>query len=200
MKNCGIVEINMRLNKKNIFKGSSQSSPDDFEPSKLLFDNRQIFLIDEITKYTASEVVGKLLYLDSVSNVPIRLYINSQGGEITAGLALYDVMRSIKSPVVTVGLGECCSMGAVILAAGDLRWAYRNTAIMIHQASGGAGGKTDEIATYSKEMGRVNKLLVQIIALHTKKDPKTVLKDLQLDKWMSAKQAKKYNIIDEIIG
>ncbi len=167
--------------------------------SRLLKD-RIIFLAGEIDTDTANSIVAQLLFLDANDTTPIYMYINSPGGEVTAGLAIYDTMQYIKSPVHTVCIGMACSMGAIILAGGaqNKRSALPNAEIMIHQPSGGTYGQTTEILIYADLMKKCRKRLEAILVQHTGLDHKRVNKLLERDLFMSSEEAKNLNIIDKV--
>lgn len=165
----------------------------------LALEQRMLFISYEIDEYIAKDIMTALHYLDSKNNDPIIININSPGGYVSSGLAIYDTIRSIHSPVHTVCSGEACSMAAVLLACGDERYATPNCRIMIHQAAGGVSGKTSEIKVQAQEQIRVEAMLVQILAKHTGHNIKKVKQDMQNDFYMSAEEALKYNIIDNII-
>lgn len=165
-----------------------------------LFANRKIFLMKDINEETSLDIIGQLLVLNDKNTLePIHFFINSIGGETDAGLAIYDIMRSIDSPVYTYCLGSCCSMAAILLAAGDIRFAFESADIMIHQPSGGVRGKSEEIRVYSTSIEKVKIKLVKILSKHTGQTIKKILEDFTNDYWMSAKEAKKYGIVDLII-
>ncbi len=168
--------------------------------SRLLKD-RIIFLTDEVESFMANEIVAQLIFLESVDDtLPIHLYINSPGGEVTSGLAIYDTIQHIKSPVYTTCIGMACSMGAVLLAAGSpgKRSALPNAEIMIHQPSGGTTGQETEIRLYSKVMKDCRKRLELIFAHHTGLPLKKVHKLMERDLFMSAEEAKELNLIDKV--
>jgi len=165
-----------------------------------LLASRKLFLMQDVTPEVVNDLIAKMLVLDAMDNEdPIELWINSGGGEVSSGLALYDIMRTIDSPIHTFCIGEACSMAAVILAAGDKRFAFENARIMIHQPSGGITGTSAAIDVYSKEIDKLKGLLSKILAKHTKKAKAVIDKDVQKDTWMDAKKARSYGIIDKII-
>ncbi|HKW77641.1 MAG TPA: ATP-dependent Clp protease proteolytic subunit, partial [Candidatus Limnocylindria bacterium] len=130
----------------------------------------------------------------------IYLYVNSPGGVVTAGLAIYDTMQYLKAPVSTICVGQAASMGAVLLAAGakGKRYALPNSRIMIHQGSGGFRGNTPDVLIQVKELETLVEKLMRIIAHHTGQDPEKVRRDVDRDRFMSAEEAKAYGLIDEI--
>ncbi len=169
--------------------------------SRLLKD-KIIFLTGEITDNTANIIIGQLLYLDSLNNEDIYLYINSPGGSITAGMSIYDTMNYIKSDVRTIALGMSASMAAFILSSGakGKRYALPNSEIMIHQPLGGAQGQATEIKIVAERIIKLKKKLNKLLAQNTKQPLKTIEQDTERDNYMSAQEALNYGIIDEIIS
>lgn len=150
----------------------------------------------------ANTVVAQLLFLESENpNADISLYINSPGGDVTAGWAIMDTMQYIKSPVTTIGMGLVASMGSVLLAAGQKgkRFVLPNTEIMIHQPSSGTQGKVTDMEIYMQEMQRVKKLFVKQMAEFTGRKEKEVFDAMERDNWMDAEAAKKFGLIDGIL-
>lgn len=169
--------------------------------SRLLKD-RIIFLGEEVNETTASLVVAQLLFLESEDpNKDIQLYINSPGGMVTAGLAIYDTMQYIKCDVSTICIGLAASMGAFLLAGGakGKRFALPNAEIMIHQPSGGAKGQATEIEIAAENILKTKKKLNEILAANTGKPYETVCEDTERDHYLSAEEAKEYGLIDDII-
>jgi len=169
--------------------------------SRLLKD-RIVFIGDEISDGLANLVIAEILFLEKEdSEKDIDVYINSPGGSVSAGLAIYDVMRHVKCPVATTCVGMAASIATALLVAGTpgKRFAMPNTRIMIHQTSGGYRGTMADARIYLEEMVRLNEVYVSIIAKQTGRDPEQVRKDLDRDNWMSAEQAKEYGLIDAII-
>ncbi len=168
--------------------------------SRMLKD-RIVFLSGEITDSTANLVVSELLYLDSLNHEEICLYINSPGGSVTAGFAIYDTMNFIKSPVRTVVIGIAASMAAFLLACGSmgLRSALPNSEIMIHQPLGGVNGQATEMKIACDRILNLRKKLNQILAKQTGKSIKCIDKDTERDYFMSSEEAKKYGLIDVIL-
>ncbi len=166
-----------------------------------LLQNRIVFINGEINDDLASIVVSELLYLDSLSHDDIFLYINSPGGSVTSGLAIYDTMNYIKSNVSTVGLGMCASMAAILLASGTKgkRLSLANTEIMIHQVLGGAEGRASDIKIHAERILDTKKKLNSILASLTNKPISKINKDTERDYYMNPKEALKYGIIDNII-
>ena len=169
--------------------------------SRLLKD-RIIFLGEEVNETTASLVVAQLLFLESEDpNKDIHLYINSPGGMVTAGLAIYDTMQYIKCDVSTICIGLAASMGAFLLAGGakGKRYALPNAEIMIHQPSGGAKGQATEIQIAAENILKTKERLNEILAANTGKPYETIAADTERDNYMSAQEAAEYGLIDSVI-
>lgn len=168
--------------------------------SKLLKE-RIIFIEGEINDEKANLVVSELLYLDSISNDDINIYINSPGGSITAGMAIYDTMNYIKSDCVTIGIGLCASMAAFLLSSGTRgkRYSLSNTEIMIHEPLGGVNGQATEIKIVAERILKIKKKLNVILSRNTKKSLSKIEKDVERDYYMDSDEALKYGIIDKII-
>ena len=169
--------------------------------SRLLKD-RIIFIGDEITDDLSSLVVAQLLFLDAEdSGKDINLYINSPGGSVTAGLAIYDTMNYIKSDVSTICVGMAASMGALLLSSGakGKRFALPNAEIMIHQPLGGARGQASDVRIHAEWLARTKDNLNRILAANTGQTLKTIEKDTDRDNFMSAQDARKYGLIDKVI-
>lgn len=167
-----------------------------------LLDSRIVLLGTPVMDDVANALVAQLLYLESVDpEKDIFLYINSPGGSVTAGLAIYDCMQLVRPDICTYCLGQACSMGAWLLAAGakGKRFALPNARVMIHQPSGGAGGQATDIALQAQEIIKLKEKMSHILASHTDRDFETISRDLDRDKFMSAEEAKDYGIIDEIL-
>ena len=167
-----------------------------------LSQERIIFLGQEVTDSLANQIVAFLLYLDSDDpSKPIYLYINSPGGSVTAGLAIYDTMQHIKADVTTIYVGLAASMGSFLLAAGTpgKRLALPNSRIMIHQPSGGTRGQASDIQIEAREIVRVRKQLNQIYSDRTGQALEKIEKDMDRDYFMSAPEAKEYGLIDKVI-
>ncbi len=169
--------------------------------SRLLKD-RIVFIDDEINDQTAKLVIAQLLFLDSEDpDRDIHLYINSPGGIVTSGLAIYDTMQLIKPDVCTICIGQAASMAAVLLAAGapGKRTALPHSRIMIHQPWGGFQGKASEIEIQAKEMIKMKNQILEILSKHTGKSIKKIEKDIELDYFMDSESAIEYGLIDKII-
>ena len=180
--------------------GNAERSYDIF--SRLLKD-RIIFVDGEITDVTADLVVAQILFLESQNpDKDISMYINSPGGSVTAGLAIYDTMQYVKSDIQTICLGQAASMGAILLAGGTKkkRFALPSSRIMIHQPWGGAQGQAADIAIQAKEIIRLKKLTIDYFAFHTGKKPVKVAEDMERDFYMSAQEALEYGIVDNIMS
>ena len=180
--------------------GNAERSYDIF--SRLLKD-RIIFVDGEITDVTADLVVAQILFLESQNpDKDISMYINSPGGSVTAGLAIYDTMQYVKSDIQTICLGQAASMGAILLAGGTKkkRFALPSSRIMIHQRWGGAQGQAADIAIQAKEILRLKKLTIDSFAFHTGKKPAKVAEDMERDFYMSAQEALEYGIVDNVMS
>jgi ATP-dependent Clp protease protease subunit len=170
--------------------------------SRLLKDNI-IFLGTAIDDSVANAIVAQMLFLESEDpDKDIQIYINSPGGSVTAGLAIYDTMQFVKNDIVTYCIGQCASMGAHLLAAGTKgkRFALPNARIMIHQPSGGAQGQATEIEITFKEIQRLKENLAATFAKHTGQSLKKVMKDMDRDFFMSAEEALDYGIVDKVLS
>lgn len=169
--------------------------------SRLLKD-RIVMLADEVNDATASAIVAQLLFLEAEDPTKdIFLYINSPGGSVTAGMAIYDTMRYIKCDVQTVCMGVAASMGAFLLAGGTKgkRFALSNAEIMIHQPLGGTKGQATEIEIAARHILKTKEKLNRMLAENTGKDYETVCSDTERDNWMSAEEACEYGLIDKVL-
>ncbi len=178
--------------------GANERSYDIY--SRLLED-RIIFLSDEINDTTANVVIAQLIYLEGKNpDKDIYLYINSPGGSVTAGIAIYDTMNYIKCDVATICVGMAASMGAFLLSSGTKgkRYALPNSEIMIHQPLGGAQGQASDIEIQAKHIKIIKEKLNKILSENTGKSLSQIEKDTDRDNFMSAEQAKEYGLIDEI--
>jgi ATP-dependent Clp protease, protease subunit len=170
--------------------------------SRLLKD-RIVFLGTEIDDSVANAVIAQLLFLESQDKEKeITMYINSPGGSVTAGLAIYDTMQYIQPKVSTVCIGMAASMGAVLLAAGAAgkRFALPNAEVMIHQVLGGVKGQASDIKIHAERILAVRENLNEILAKHTGQPMKTIATDTERDNFMTAKEAMKYGLIDKVIN
>ncbi len=169
--------------------------------SRLLRD-RIIFLGDEVNDTTASLVVAQMLFLESEDpGKDINLYINSPGGSVTAGMAIYDTMNYVKCDISTICMGLAASMGAFLLSSGakGKRFALPNSEIMIHQPSGGARGQATEIQIVAENILKTKKKLNEILAANTGQSVETIAEDTERDNFMSAQEALEYGLVDQII-
>jgi len=170
--------------------------------SRLLKDNI-IFLGTPIDDQIANLIVAQLLFLEAEDpEKDINLYINSPGGSVTAGLAIYDTMQFIRPDVTTICVGMCASMGALLLTAGakGKRFALPNSRILIHQPSGGMQGQATDVRIHAEELIRIRELTSEILAKHTGQHMETIERDVERDRYLSAVQAKDYGLIDEVIA
>jgi ATP-dependent Clp protease protease subunit len=168
-----------------------------------LLEERIIFLAGPVTDLNANLVIAQMLYLASKdSKRDIKLYINSPGGSVTAGLAIYDTMQYLKCPVSTICIGLTASMAAVILAAGTKgkRFALPNAEILLHQVAGGAQGQATDIEITAKQIIKIKAKLNEIISEHTGQQLSKVERDTERDFYLTAEEAEKYGLIDEVIG
>ena len=173
-----------------------------FDIYSRLLNDRIIMLCDEVNDTTASLVVAQLLYLEAQDpDKDISLYINSPGGSVTAGMAIYDTMNYIKCDVSTICIGMAASMGAFLLSSGakGKRYALPNAEIMIHQPSGGARGQATEIKIVAENILKTKKKLNEILAANTGRSIEEIERDTERDNYMSAEEAKAYGLIDEIL-
>ena len=169
--------------------------------SRLLKD-RIIFITDQVADPMANTVIAQMLFLESEDpEKDIHMYINSPGGSVTAGLAIYDTMQYIKPDVATICMGQTSSMAALLLAAGakEKRYALPHSRIMIHQPLGGAQGQATDIDIHAREILKMRDNLNQILAAHTGADIERIQKDTERDFFMDSQQAKDYGIIDRVI-
>ena len=167
-----------------------------------LLNDRIIFLGEEVNDTTASLVVAQLLYLEAQDpDKDIQFYINSPGGSVTAGMAIYDTMQYVKCDVSTICIGMAASMGAFLLSSGakGKRFALPNAEIMIHQPSAGTQGQVTDMAIHMKRLEIIKKRLNQILAENTGKDVETVTADCERDNFMTAEDALAYGLIDKVI-
>jgi ATP-dependent Clp protease protease subunit len=170
--------------------------------SRLLKDNI-IFLGTPIDDQIANLIVAQLLFLEAEDpEKDINIYINSPGGSVTAGLAIYDTMQFIRPDVTTICVGMCASMGALLLTAGakGKRFALPNSRILIHQPSGGMQGQATDVRIHAEELIRIRELTSEILAKHTGQSMKQIELDVERDRYLSAVQAKEYGLIDEVIA
>ncbi|MCC7427651.1 MAG: ATP-dependent Clp endopeptidase proteolytic subunit ClpP [Alphaproteobacteria bacterium] len=167
-----------------------------------LLKERIIFLTGPVFDQVSSLLCAQLLFLESENpNKDIAFYINSPGGVVTAGLAIYDTMQYIRSPVSTVCIGQAASMGSLLLAAGakNKRFALPNSRIMVHQPSGGAQGQATDIEIQAREILKVRERLNQIYVRHTGQSLDTIQNTLERDRFMSADEAREFGIVDQVV-
>lgn len=198
---------------RSIYKGPKNFTPMIIEESEMnasiisvfdrLMQDRIIFLGEPIDDFIANTINAQLLFLDSINNDPIKLYINSPGGDVYSGLAIYDIIQMIKSPVHTYVMGLAASMASILLMCGEKghRYALPNSKVMIHQPLSGIDfSQATDIDIHNKEVQSIKKDLNDIIFKHSKQTIKTIKRDVERDYWMKAEEALKYGLIDEIKG
>jgi ATP-dependent Clp protease protease subunit len=167
-----------------------------------LLQERIVFLTGPVTDTSANLVIAQMLFLASKDpKKDIQLYINTPGGSVTAGLAIYDTMQYVKCPVATICFGLAASMGAVLLAAGEKgkRFALPNSEVLLHQVAGGVQGQATDIEITAKQIIKIKNKLNDILAKHTAKPLDQIEKDTDRDFYLSAKEAKEYGLIDQVI-
>ncbi|MBY6203927.1 ATP-dependent Clp endopeptidase proteolytic subunit ClpP [Halomonas denitrificans] len=167
-----------------------------------LLKERVIFIVGPIEDYSANLIVAQLLYLESENpEKDINVYINSPGGSVTAGMAIYDTMQFVKPDVSTMCVGQAASMGALLLAAGakDKRYALPHSRVMIHQPLGGFSGQASDIDIHAKEILKMKDQLNRILQHHTGQPLETIERDTDRDKFMSAAEASDYGLIDHVL-
>ena len=167
-----------------------------------LLKERVIFLVGGVDDHVANVIVAQLLFLEAENpEKDISLYINSPGGVVTAGMAIYDTMQYIKPDVSTICVGQAASMGALLLAAGakGKRYALPNSRVMIHQPSGGAQGQATDIEINAREILKTRARLNEILAERTGQPVEKIEKDVERDYWLDAKEAKEYGLVDEVL-
>lgn len=179
----------------------TESGEKAFDLYSRLLSERIIFINGEINDELSSIVISELLYLDSQNSDDIYIYINSPGGNVTSGLAIYDTMNYVKSDIVTISIGLCASMAAILLSSGTKgkRCSLKNTEIMIHQPLGGVKGQATEIEIEAKRILKSKEKLNQILSKNTKQSIKKISKDTDRDNFMDPNEAIKYGLIDRII-
>jgi ATP-dependent Clp protease protease subunit len=168
-----------------------------------LLKERVVFLVGEVNDHTANLIVAQMLFLESEnSEKDIHFYINSPGGSVTAGMAIYDTMQFIKPNVSTLCIGQAASMGAFLLAAGEKgkRFALPNSRVMIHQPLGGFRGQASDIEIHAKEILYLKRRLNELLAQHTGQAVETVERDTDRDNFLSAEDAMKYGLVDQVLG
>lgn len=185
-----------------VIEQTSRGGERSYDIYSRLLKERIIFLGEEVTDASASVIVAQLLFLESEDpNKDISLYINSPGGSVTAGMAIYDTMNYIKCDVSTICIGMAASMGAFLLSSGakGKRFALPNAEVMIHQPSGGAKGQATEIQIVAEEILKTKKKLNEILAANTGKPVEVIANDTERDNYLTAEEAKEYGLIDEVM-
>lgn len=173
-----------------------------FDIYSRLLQDRIILVFGEITDSLSASIISQLLFLSSQDDKKdIYLYINSPGGSVSAGLAIYDTMNFIPCDVVTIGMGLCASMGAFLLSSGEKnkRYCLKHTKIMIHQPLGGAQGQATDIMIVAEEIIKIKKLINEILSNNTKKSLDQISKDVERDYYMNTTEAMEYGLIDHIL-
>ena len=165
-----------------------------------LLEQRKIFLWGMVEDGSAKHVIDRLLYLDSINNEEIQLFINSPGGYVTSGFAMYDTIKQIKSPVSTICTGLAASMGSLLLSVGEKgrRFIQPHARVMIHQPSGGAQGQASDIQITAQEIVKTKELSAQILADNCGQTFEKIMKDFQRDHWMGADESVAYGIVDGV--
>ena len=196
-----IVELGDNMNLVPMIVDKEINGERSYDIFSKLLKNRIIILSGTINDESANTIVAELLYLDSLNHEDISLYINSPGGSVTAGFAIYDTMNLIKSDVSTICMGLSASMAAFLLSSGKIgkRYALPNSEIMIHQPLGGAEGQATEIKIAAEHIIKTKKKLNKILALNTKQKLEKIEQDTERDYFLEAKEAKEYGLIDKVL-
>lgn len=196
-----IVELGDNMNLIPMIVDKEINGERSYDIFSKLLKNRIIILSGTINDESANTIVAELLYLDSLNHEDISLYINSPGGSVTAGFAIYDTMNLIKSDVSTICMGLSASMAAFLLSSGSKgkRYALPNSEIMIHQPLGGAEGQATEIKIAAEHIIKTKKKLNKILALNTKQKLEKIEQDTERDYFLEAKEAKEYGLIDKVL-
>jgi ATP-dependent Clp protease protease subunit len=178
----------------------SKNKVQDAIDSKLI-EARKVFLWGQVDDDSAKHVIDRLMYLDALETKDIHLYVNSPGGYVTSGFAIYDCMKSLKSDVSTICTGFAASMGSIILSAGakGKRFIQPHARVMIHQPSGGARGQASDIEITAKEIVKTKELSAEILAKNCGQKVEKIMKDFNRDHWMGADESVEYGIVDAII-
>lgn len=174
-----------------------------FDIYSRLLKERVVFCVGQVEDYMANLIVAQLLFLESDNpEQEISLYINSPGGSVTAGMAVYDTMQFLKCPVSTICVGQAASMGAVLLAAGapGKRYCLPNSRVMIHQPSGGFYGQASDIELHAREILKIRERLNEVMARHTGQPIEKVSRDMDRDNFMSAEESRSYGIVDQVLS
>lgn len=179
---------------------SEQPKPQDVIDHKLL-EERKVFLWGTVNDTSAKHVIDRLLYLDALETKDIHLYINSPGGYVTSGFAIYDCIQSLNSEVSTICTGLAASMGSILLSVGQKgkRFIQPHARVMIHQPSGGARGPASDIEITAQEILKTKELSAQILADNCGQDLEKVMKDFNRDHWMGAQESVAYGIVDKVL-
>lgn len=179
---------------------SKPNKVQDAIDSKLL-EERKVFLWGQVDDKSAKHVIDRLMYLDSLEKKDIHLYINSPGGYVTSGFAIYDCMKSLKSDVSTICTGFAASMGSILLSAGTKgkRFIQPHARVMIHQPSGGARGQASDIEITAQEILKTKELSAKILAENCGQKVEKIMKDFNRDHWMGAEESVDYGIVDKVI-
>ena len=169
---------------------------------KKFLEDRSVFLWGQVDDKSAKHVIDRLMYLDMINNEEIKLYINSPGGYVTSGFAMYDTIKALKSPVSTTCTGLAASMGSILLSVGEKgrRFIQPHAKVMIHQPSGGARGQASNIEIQATEILKTKELSAQILADNCGQEFDKVLKDFNRDYWMDAQESVDYGIVDGILS
>lgn len=196
-----IVELGDNMNLIPMIVDKEINGERSYDIFSKLLKNRIIILSGTINDESANTIVAELLYLDSLNHEDISLYINSPGGSVTAGFAIYDTMNLIKSDVSTICMGLSASMAAFLLSSGKKgkRYALPNSEVMIHQPLGGAEGQATEIKIAAEHILKTKKKLNKILALNTKQKLEKIEQDTERDYFLEAKEAKEYGLIDKVL-
>ena len=192
----------MSLPTKPLASDRGSQIPGQFDVYSQLLKNRIVMLWDTVDDDIAKSITAQLLYLEGENpDQDIWLYINSPGGSVTAGMAIYDTMQFIKPDVATICLGLGASMGQFLLGAGapGKRYSLKHARIMKHQPSGGIQGQASDIAIQAEQLNYIKRLMAELIAGHTGQDVEQVQTDSDRDRWFTAEQAKEYGIVDHVI-
>ena len=195
VSNCLILELNRRI-VMSTKKGKVQE-----QIQEKLLEERKVFLWGMVNDDSAKHVIDRLLYLDLINNKEVQLVINSPGGYVTSGFAIYDTLKQIKSPVSTVCSGLAASMGSILLSAGEKgrRFIQPHAKVMIHQPSGGAQGQASNIEIQAREIIKTKELGAKILAENCDQEYEKVMKDFDRDYWMDASESVEYGIVDGIL-
>ncbi|AXT50984.1 ATP-dependent Clp protease proteolytic subunit [Aquimarina sp. BL5] len=169
---------------------------------KKFLEERSVFLWGQVDDKSAKHVIDRLMYLDTINNEEIKLYINSPGGYVTSGFAMYDTIKALKSPVSTICTGLAASMGSILLSVGEKgrRFIQPHAKVMIHQPSGGARGQASNIEIQATEILKTKELSAQILADNCGQEIEKVLKDFNRDYWMDAQESIEYGIVDGVLS